>query len=32
MDETPRVGFWLDNSNLTPQETAEHIMHHTEWD
>jgi len=32
MDETPRVGYWLDNSNLTPQETAEHIMHHTEWD
>ena len=23
MQTTPRIGFWLDNSNQTPQQTAE---------
>ena len=22
----PRIGFWLDNSNQTPQQTAENIL------
>ena len=26
MQTTPRIGFWLDNSNKTPQQTAETIM------
>lgn len=26
MQDTPRIGFWLDNSNLTPQETVDCIM------
>ena len=26
MQTTPRIGFWLDNSNLTPQQTAENIL------
>ena len=26
MQTTPRIGFWLDNSNQTPQQTAETIL------
>ena len=26
MQTTPRIGFWLDNSNQTPQQTAENIL------
>ena len=26
--ETPRIGFWLDNTNQTPEETAEAILKH----
>ena len=26
MEETPRIGLWMDNSNLTPQETVEWVM------
>jgi len=26
MDETPRVGLWLDNSLLSPQETVDQIL------
>ncbi len=26
--ETPRIGFWLDNSNQTPEETIEAIAEH----
>ena len=26
--ETPRIGFWLDNSNQTPEETVEAILKH----
>ena len=25
-ETTPRIGFWLDNSNQTPQQTAENIL------
>lgn len=28
LKETPRIGFWLDNSNQTPDETAEAIFRH----
>jgi len=31
MEETPRIGYWLDNSALTPQETVNCILQHTEW-
>ena len=26
MQTTPRIGFWLDNSNQTPQQTVETIL------
>ena len=26
MQTTPRIGFWLDNSNQTPKKTAENIL------
>lgn len=26
MEETPRIGFWLDNSNLTVEETVDRII------
>ena len=26
MQTTPRIGFWLDNSSQTPQQTAENIL------
>lgn len=26
MKETPRIGFWLDNSDLTPQQSADEIL------
>lgn len=26
--ETPRIGFWLDNSSQTPEETADAILKH----
>ena len=26
--ETPRLGFWLDSSNLTPEETVKAILEH----
>lgn len=28
--ETPRIGFWLDTSNLTPAETVQAIIEHFE--
>lgn len=28
MHETPRIGFWLDSSALTPRQTAEQIIRH----
>lgn len=32
MEETPRIGFWLDNTAMTPEETVEAILQHTDWD
>ena len=29
MNETPRVGIWLDTSDLTPQETVDAILERT---
>jgi hypothetical protein len=26
--QTPRVGLWLDNADLTPQQTVDHILQH----
>lgn len=26
MQTTPKIGFWLDNSNQTPQQTVETIL------
>lgn len=26
MENTPRIGIWLDNSNMTPEETAKEII------
>ena len=31
MEETPRIGFWLDNTAMTPEETVEAILRHTDW-
>lgn len=27
---TPQIGFWLDNSNQTPQQTADIILKHNQ--
>ena len=27
--ETPRLGLWIDNSGLTPEQTIDHILAHT---
>lgn len=32
MDETPRIGFWLDNSKESAEETVCRILKHTDWD
>ena len=29
--ETPRLGFWLDSSRLSPQETVEAILAHFQY-
>lgn len=31
MEETPRVGFWLDNSKESAEETVNRILKHTDW-
>ena len=32
MEETPRVGYWLDNSKQTAAETVDSILRHVDWD
>lgn len=32
MEETPRVGLWLDNSWQTAEETVDCILRHVNWD
>ena len=29
INETPRIGFWLDSSEQTPDQTVEEIIHHS---
>lgn len=31
MEETPRAGFWLDNSKESAEETVNRILKHTDW-
>lgn len=30
MDTTPRIGLWIDNSELTPEQTVERILSHSD--
>ena len=32
MEETPRIGLWLDTSAMTPEETVLRILQHESWD
>lgn len=31
MEETPRIGLWLDNASMTPEATVEEILRHGQW-
>lgn len=32
MEETPRIGFWLDNSKESAKDTVNRILQYTSWD